>query len=101
LQKTLDFAMYLAETNKKIWLRHVLVPGITDEDELLIKLADFLKNELKNIVERVEVLPYHTMGVFKYENLKIPYPLAGVKPPTKERVANARNIFRSRGFKVW
>lgn len=86
----LAFAEYLSETGKSMWIRHVLVPGITDNDEYLIRLAEFIKG-LKT-VERVEVLPYHTMGEVKYENLGLDYPLKGVQPPAKERVANAKRI---------
>ena len=68
----------------------MLIPGITDKDEYLEELHDFLAT-LSNI-ERIDVLPYHTMGIYKYEKLGIPYPLQGVEPPTSERVANAQSI---------
>ena len=70
--------------------RHVLVPDLTDDDDSLYKLKDFISS-LKT-VQKVEVLPYHTMGEVKYEKLGIAYPLKGVKPPAKERVENARKI---------
>lgn len=89
-ENILDCARYLAEINKPVWIRHVLVPGITDNDEYLQRLASFLK-PMGNI-ERIDVLPYHTLGVFKYEKLGIPYPLDGVSAPTLERVENARRI---------
>ena len=63
----LDFARFLSETNIPVWIRHVLVPGLTDDESDLRKLADFIKT-LRN-VERVEVLPYHEMGKYKYEQL--------------------------------
>ena len=88
----LAFARYLASVNKPVWIRHVLVPGITDDDVYLKELAAFVK-ALGN-VQKVEVLPYHTMGAVKYEKLGIDYPLKGVKPPEKERVLNAREILR-------
>ena len=78
----------------KMWVRHVLVPDITDNDEALMRLRAFL-DTLSN-VEKVEVLPYHTMGVQKYEKLGIPYSLEGVQPPAKERVENAKRILRGR-----
>ena len=87
---TLAFAKFLSEHGKKMWIRQVLVPGITDGDESLKRTRAFI-DELKT-VERVEVLPYHTMGVVKYEKLGMEYPLAGVAAPTKERVANAKRI---------
>ena len=86
----LAMAEKLSEMNKPVWIRHVLVPGGSDNDIYLHRLADFIKT-LKN-VERVEVLPYHTLGTFKWEKLGIPYPLEGVKPPTEERIKNAREI---------
>lgn len=89
-QNILDCARYLSDIHKPVWIRHVLVPGITDKDEYLHELADFLST-LQNI-ERIDVLPYHTLGIFKYEKLGIPYPLDGVEPPTKERIENAKNI---------
>ena len=86
----LELAQYLSEIHKPVWIRHVLVPGGSDKDEYLDRLSTFIKT-LKN-VERVEVLPYHTLGVFKWETLGIPYALEGIKPPTKERVENAERI---------
>lgn len=70
-----------------MWIRHVLVPERNDRDDYLHRLADFIAT-LKT-VERVEVLPYHTLGTFKWENLHIDYPLKGINPPTKERIENA------------
>ncbi len=86
----LAMAQELSDMGKPAWIRHVLVPGGSDKDEFLHRLADFI-HTLKN-VERVEVLPYHTLGTFKWEKLGIPYPLEGVKPPTQERIDNARKI---------
>lgn len=90
----LAFARFLDEWGVKMWIRHVLVPGITDDDGALMRLRAFL-DTLKN-VEKVEVLPYHTMGVQKYKKLGIPYSLEGVQPPAKERVENAKRILRGR-----
>lgn len=89
----LAFARYLSGKGKPVWIRHVLVPGITDDDGALRELRAFL-DTLSN-VEKVEVLPYHTMGEVKYQKLGISYPLAGVKPPDKERVENAKKILRA------
>lgn len=86
---TLAYAKWLSDRGKRIWIRHVLVPGYTDNDESLEKLADFIKTIN---VEKVEVLPYHTMGEVKYQKLGYEYPLKGVEPPTKERVLNAKKI---------
>lgn len=93
-ENILEFAKYLSQTGKPMWIRHVLVPQITDSDEYLQELATFIDG-LKT-VEKVEVLPYHTMGAVKYEKLGIDYPLKGVEPPTKERVKNARQILCKR-----
>ncbi len=83
----LDMARYLSEIEKPVWIRHVLVPGHTDFDEDLDALGEFI-DSLQN-VERVEVLPYHTLGKFKWENLGIKYTLEDVSPPTEERIKNA------------
>ena len=88
----LDCARYLSEIDKPVWIRHVLIPGITDKDEYLVRLRDFLST-LHNI-ERIEVLPYHTLGVYKYEKLGIDYRLKDVQPPVAERVANANDILQ-------
>lgn len=81
---------YLNSIHKKIWVRHVLIPGITDKDEYLYRTRDFLK-KFDNI-ERIEILPYHSLGEYKFEKLGIPYKLKGVSSPTSERVKNASDI---------
>ncbi len=90
----LDCANYLSDIAKPVWIRHVLVPEITDKDEYLRELSSFLST-LHN-VKRVDVLPYHTMGIYKYEKLGIEYTLSGVNPPSGERVQSAREILSSR-----
>lgn len=87
---TLAFAKFLSDNGKPTWIRQVLVPGITDDDESLARTRAFI-DTLKS-VEKVEVLPYHTMGVVKYEKLGLEYPLKEVAAPTKERVMNAKRI---------
>ncbi len=91
-QNILDCARYLSEIGKPVWIRHVLIPGITDKDEYLLRLRDFLKT-LGNI-RRIDVLPYHTMGIYKYEKLGIAYPLEGVNPPSQDRIDNANAILQ-------
>ena len=86
----LDCAHYLSDHGVSMWIRHVLVPGLTDSDEELIATRKFI-DELKT-VQKVEVLPYHTLGTFKYEKLGIPYTLEGVNPPTNESVQHAKEI---------
>ena len=88
----LAFARYLSAHKKTMWIRHVLVPGLTDSRESLEALYDFIR-ELKS-VERVEILPYPTMGVHKWEALGIPYSLKNVLPPTEEEVRRAEEILR-------
>lgn len=89
-ENILDLAQYLSEKNVPVWIRHVLVPGINDDDFSLNKLHKFIKT-LKN-VQRVEILPYHNLGEFKYEDLGIKYPLAGLRSPSKESIANAQRL---------
>ena len=86
----LDMARTLSDMGKPVWIRHVLVPGVTDFDGDLQGLRDFL-DTLAN-VEKVEVLPYHSMGEPKWEKLGIPYTLAGTGAPTAERLENAKLI---------
>ncbi len=88
----LELARYLSAHGKSMWIRHVLVPGLTDSEDGLEALYAFLQ-ELKG-VERVEILPYHTMGVHKWEALGIPYSLKNVLPPTEEEVRRAEEILR-------
>lgn len=83
----LEMAQFLSEIGKPVWIRHVLVPQNTDFDEDLDKLGDFIKT-LSN-VEKVEILPYHTLGKFKWDNLNIKYRLDGISAPTDERIKNA------------
>ncbi|MDD8049303.1 MAG: pyruvate formate-lyase-activating protein [Thomasclavelia sp.] len=89
----LDMCNYLSEINKPIWIRHVLVPQRSDYDEDLIELDKFIKT-LSNVY-RVEVLPYHTLGIFKWEELGIKYELEGIKPPTSERIKNANELLHT------
>lgn len=89
-----DGFKYLSEISKPIWIRHVLVPGITDDDEYLKRTREFIET-LSN-VQKIEVLPYHSMGQHKFETLGIPYKLDGVKSPSKERVENAMKILNGK-----
>ncbi len=89
-ENILDCARYLSERNVPVWIRHVLVPGITDDEDCLRELASFLAT-LRN-VKRIDVLPYHTLGTFKYERLGIAYPLSGVSAPTAESLRKAQEI---------
>ena len=86
----LAFAAYLEEKQIPVWIRHVTVPGVTDDPDALTRLGQFI-GTLDN-VKALDVLPYHVMGVSKYKELGIPYPLEGVEPATKEQAARARQI---------
>ena len=86
----MDLASYLSEIHKAVWIRHVLVPGRSDNDEYLMKLNEFIQT--LDDVEKVEVLPYHTLGTFKWKELGLKYPLEGVEPPSKERIENAEKL---------
>lgn len=89
----LEMAKEMSEMGKKMWIRHVLVPERNDKDEYLQRLREFI--DTLNGVTKVEVLPYHTLGVYKWENLNIPYQLEGIDPPTKERIENANKILKT------
>ncbi len=86
----LDFAKYLSDNNVHVWIRHVLVPDITLNDDYLIKLRKFI--DTLNNVDKIEVLPYHTMGIVKYQNLGIEYPLKDTRVPTKDEVRHAKYL---------
>ena len=93
----LALARYLANHGKCMWIRHVLVPGVTDSQEALEGLRDFVKGI--ETVRRFEVLPYHTFGNFKWEQLGIDYPLKDVQPPTKEQIELANRILETESMK--
>lgn len=86
----LEFAQYLKEKNIPVWIRHVVVPGITLQEKYLRQLGAYLAG-LTNM-KALDVLPYHTMGEVKYQNLGIPYSLKGVEPATTEQAIWARDI---------
>ena len=93
----LEMARYLSDHGKVMWIRHVLVPGITDNDVYLKKTREFI-DTLKTVT-KVEVLPYHTLGAYKWKELGIPYKLEGVEPPTEERIQNAKKILEFNKYK--
>lgn len=100
LQPTIDFGDRLSALGKKIWIRFVLVPGYTDAPDNIEKVADIVCR-WRNVVERVEVLPFHQMGTDKWESLGYDYKLKDVHPPSKEATEAARDIFRARGLTVF
>lgn len=85
----LEFAKYINEKNKRIWIRQVLVPGITDKKEDLLKLKEFLKTIN---VEKFEFLPYHDLGKYKWEKLGLPYELEDVRVANNKDVERAKKI---------
>ena len=95
----LDFARRLSARKKPVWVRFVLVPGLTDGPEDISYIAKFAAS-LGN-VERVDVLPFHQMGRFKWKELKLSYPLDDVQPPTGERVELACEQFRAEGLTAY
>ena len=95
----IEMFRYLDEIKKPIWIRHVLVPGITDNDEYLLRTRDFIRT-LSN-VQRVEILPYHGLGTMKYKDLGIDYVLKDTESPSAERVANAKKILECEKYDGW
>ncbi|MBR5296674.1 MAG: pyruvate formate lyase 1-activating protein, partial [Parabacteroides sp.] len=95
-KNTLTFLEELESRQIPTWIRHVLVPELTDRDDALERLAQYLSSY--KTIQKIELLPYHTMGVHKYEALGLDYPLKGIAPLSKERLENAKAIFRKWGF---
>ena len=89
-KNALNFARFLSNNNVKVWIRHVLVPDITLIDEYLIETKEFIST-LSN-VEKIEVLPYHKMGITKYEELGIKYQIMDIPEPNKEDINHAKEL---------
>ncbi|CAB0535088.1 pyruvate formate lyase-activating protein [Corynebacterium diphtheriae] len=100
LQPTIDFGNRLNAIGKPVWIRFVLVPGVSDAPENINNVADIVA-QWKDNVERVEVLPFHNMGADKWHELGLDYELEDTKPPTPESVDFAKETFRSRGLTVY
>jgi pyruvate formate lyase activating enzyme len=96
LAPTLDFARRLAALGKPMWIRFVFVPGLTDDPAIAGGIAEFAA-DLGN-VQRVDVLPFHQMGRYKWQALGLQYSLDDVAPPTQEALEGAVGIFRSQGL---
>lgn len=99
LEPTLAYARRLSDLGRPMWVRFVLVPGLTDGHDNVEKIADIVAG-LKT-VQRVEILKFHQMGADKWAKLGIPYPLADTQPPTPELVERVRGQFRRRGLTVF
>lgn len=89
-ENILAMARYLSDHGKEMWIRHVLVPGVTDDEVDLTNMSTFIAS-LKTVT-RVEILPYHTLGLSKWQQLGLEYPLEGVPSPTEEQVKHAEAI---------
>jgi pyruvate formate lyase activating enzyme len=96
--QVITFARRLAALGRPMWLRHVLVPGLTDLPEELAAIAAF--GASLGVVQRAEILPFHQMGRFKWERLGLDYTLDKTEPPTLEALARAEDIFREQGLNV-
>lgn len=95
-QNILEMAKFLSENNHPVWIRHVLVPTINSDDVWLMQLNEFLST-LKN-VEKVEILPYHTLGVYKWMNLGIPYQLNGIDLPDQPMLDHANQLLNTSSY---
>lgn len=89
-EKELNFARYLSDNGIDMWIRQVLIPGYTDDENDLKKLKSFIDS--LNTVKKVEVLPYHNMGEYKWKKLGLKYELANVETPTEEELKKAKQI---------
>jgi len=99
IEPTLDFARRLAARQRPVWVRFVLVPGLTDDPQDITLMAKFIAG-LGN-VERVEVLPFHQLGRFKWQNLGLDYTLADVKTPTPDLIESTCRLFRAEGLNAY
>ena len=100
LQPTIDFGDRLNAIGKPVWIRFVVVPGLTDSPENVANVARIVSRWKSNI-ERIEVLPFHNMGADKWHELGYPYTLEDTKPPKPEDVEEIREVFRKEGFVVY
>ncbi|GAB6090689.1 pyruvate formate-lyase-activating protein [Spirochaeta dissipatitropha] len=96
--RVFDFLRELQRRNLPTWIRHVIVPGYTDDDEHALRLAHFISQF--SVVKQVELLAYHQMGIHKWEALGERYPLQGIQPPSPAIMSRIREIFTARGLPV-
>lgn len=89
-KKELEFARYLSDNNIPVWIRQVIIHGITDDEEDLLKLKEFIGS--LNNVKKVELMPYHELGKFKWENLGFNYELDGIPAATSKDIGRAKRI---------
>lgn len=100
LQPTITFGDRLNALGKRVWIRFVVVPGLTDAQDNVERVADIVGRWTDN-VERVEVLPFHNMGADKWKKIGLPYELDDVSPPSQETLERVRATFRGRGLRVF
>jgi pyruvate formate lyase activating enzyme len=98
IEPTLKFAEYLREINKPTWIRFVLVPNLTDDPKNITQLAEFVA-KLPN-VEKLEILPFHKLGEYKWHQLGYHYELENTQPPTTAEIQKVKDIFISYGIQV-
>ncbi len=96
LQPTLDFLDYLEKEGIPVWIRHVIVPGWTANENVLRELAEYLSSY--RMIEKTELLPYHTMGTYKYDQLNLNYPLKDTPELSTGELEKAKAIFREYGL---
>jgi len=97
-QKTLDLIDLLEEEEQPYWIKHVIVPGLTDDLDQLEELAEYLAQ--LSTLKKVQLLPYHRLGVNKWEELGLDYQLEDVEPPTAASLEDIKDVFLSRGIKT-
>jgi len=90
MKKVFEFIDALSRSKAKIWIRHVVVPGLTDSPEHILKLKEII-SKIKN-VDKVELLPYHTLGAGKYQKLGLKYRLDGVPPMDKDKIKELEKL---------
>ncbi|HEY0459699.1 MAG TPA: pyruvate formate-lyase-activating protein [Pyrinomonadaceae bacterium] len=99
LAPTLEFAHRLAERKRPVWLRFVLVPGLTDDEQQVDEMAKFAAG--LGVCEHVDILPFHQLGQYKWEKLGLQYPLANVEPPTAETIKRVCEQFHAEGLTAY
>lgn len=89
-KNVLKMAEFREKSGRKMWIRYVLLPGWNDDEKYLRQFGDYFKGY--KTIKKVEILPYHTLGIYKYKELGLKYKLSKVKPPTRKNIENAKKI---------
>jgi pyruvate formate lyase activating enzyme len=97
-KKAFDLLKYCQKKEKSVWIRHVVVPGYTGNLDETIRMADYLKDY--NVIEKIEILPFHNIGKYKWDLLNEEYELDNVKEPSKNLIEDIKNIFKDKDFVV-